>query len=196
MRNSILALVAALWSGMVMAGNIEEPSWQLVDKFDGVELRYYEPTVQARTTLASNSETSVGFGRLAGFIFGGNNKGQKIAMTAPVEETLGVDAPVMAFTMPAQYALSDLPTPRDPRVRLVEVPGKTVAVVRFSGWATAYKVERMKRKLLDGLRKNGIEPTGTPALNQYNPPWTLPFLRRNEVTVEVEGAALAAVTAR
>ena len=196
MRNSILALVAALWSGMVMAGNIEEPSWQLVDKFDGVELRYYEPTVQARTTLASNSETSVGFGRLAGFIFGGNNKGQKIAMTAPVEETLGVDAPVMAFTMPAQYALSDLPTPRDPRVRLVEVPGKTVAVVRFSGWGTAYKVERMKRKLLDGLRKNGIEPTGTPALNQYNPPWTLPFLRRNEVTVEVEGAALAAVTAR
>ena len=196
MRNSILALVAALWSGMVMAGNIEEPSWQLVDKFDGVELRYYEPTVQARTTLASNSETSVGFGRLAGFIFGGNNKGQKIVMTAPVEETLGVDAPVMAFTMPAQYALSDLPTPRDPRVRLVEVPGKTVAVVRFSGWATAYKVERMKRKLLDGLRKNGIEPTGTPALNQYNPPWTLPFLRRNEVTVEVEGAALAAVTAR
>jgi len=177
--------LAGIWSGTVMASDIEEPKWQLLEKFDGVELRYYEPTIQAQTVLGGKGESTTGFRRLAGFIFGGNDKSQSIAMTAPVMETLGEDAPVMAFTMPSQYALQELPKPVDDRVVLKEVPEKTVAVIRFSGWATSYKVQKRTEALLDTLERRGIEVVGTPSLNQYNPPWTLPFLRRNEIMVEV-----------
>ncbi len=65
------------------------------------------------------------------------------------------------------------------------MPERTVAVIAFSGWATGGKVERFSRELLSTLEENGIEVTGTPGLNQYNPPWTPPFMRRNEIAVEV-----------
>lgn len=184
--NIVVVLIAAVfYSVSTVAADIEEPSWQLVDKFDSVELRYYEPSIQARTTLADSGETSTGFRRLAGFIFGDNSATQKIAMTAPVQETLAQDYPVMAFTMPGEYSLSDLPQPDDPRVTLEEIPAKTVAVIRFSGWATGSVVSSKTVELLTNLRSREIEVIGVPSLNQYNPPWTLPFLRRNEIMVEI-----------
>jgi hypothetical protein len=106
-------------------------------------------------------------------------------MTAPVQETLADGSPMMAFTMPAEYAIDDLPAPDDDRVEIVTVPARTVAALRFSGWATGSKVERMQRTLLATLEQRGIRTIGVPALNQYNPPWTAPFLRRNEVVVDV-----------
>ena len=187
----MVVVLAGLWSGLAVASDIEEPRWQLLDEVGDVELRYYEPTIEARTTLASNGETSAGFRRLAGFIFGGNSSSQKIAMTAPVQETLVEDEPVMSFTMPGAYSLDELPAPADERVTLVEVPGRTVAVVSFSGWATASKVERKTEKLLRTLDGYAIEVVGAPSLNQYNPPWTLPFMRRNEIMVEISGSALS-----
>jgi hypothetical protein len=168
-----------------MSADIEEPKWELIDKLDAVELRLYEPSIQAVTELRSSASTSEGFRRLAGYIFGGNDQAQSIAMTAPVQETLEEDRPVMAFTLPAEYELGDLPAPNDASVIIVEVPERTVAAVRFSGWATAGKVKRMRRELLETLHSHDIQPIGTPVLNQYNPPWTVPFLRRNEISVEV-----------
>jgi len=184
-------LLVLLWlcSGVAMAADIEEPAWQLRDSFDGVELRDYAPSIQAKTVLAHGGETSTGFRRLAGFIFGGNDRSQKIAMTAPVEETLQEQAPVMAFTMPSRYTLDELPRPADARITLEEVPARTVAVLRFSGWATDASVARKKRQLLATLAQRDIVPVGVPSLNQYNPPWTPPFLRRNEIMVEVDGSA-------
>jgi hypothetical protein len=168
-----------------MASNIEEPAWALVDEIGDVELRRYEPSIQARTTLKHSGETSSGFRRLAGYIFGDNDTGQKIAMTAPVGETLAGDKPEMSFTMPSAYAMDDLPEPKDASVSLHQVPERTVAAIRFSGWATGGKVKRYTRELLATLEANGIEVTGSPGLNQYNPPWTPPFMRRNEIAVEI-----------
>lgn len=173
------------------ADKIEEPTWRLLDTFGSVEIRRYEPSIQARTQLTDSGETSGGFQRLAGFIFGDNSTSQKIAMTAPVQETLVEDAPVMAFTMPGQYSLGDLPEPADPRVSLAEVPARTVAVIRFSGWATGSRVKSRTRELLTTLQARNIAVVGVPSLNQYNPPWTLPFLRRNEIMVEVNEPANA-----
>jgi len=184
--NFLVGLLAAtLLSVSAVGAEIEEPSWQLVGEFDSVELRYYEPSIQAKTTLADSAKTSAGFRRLAGFIFGGNSASQNIAMTAPVQETLVEDHPIMAFTMPGEYSFGDLPQPDDPRVTLEEVPAKTVAVIRFSGWATGGVVTRKTDELLAALREHEIEVIGAPSLSQYNPPWTLPFLRRNEVMVEI-----------
>jgi hypothetical protein len=168
-----------------MAHSIEEPKYQVLESIDDIEIRHYGPVVQAVTTLPGRSHTSEGFRRLAGFIFGGNNAEQKIAMTAPVQETLGVASPEMSFTMPGEYLLDDLPTPADSRVSLHNVPAKTVAVVSFSGWATRSRVERFERELRATLSRQSIEIAGEASLNQYNPPWTLPFLRRNEVMIEV-----------
>jgi hypothetical protein len=178
-------------SGASMAGDIEEPEWQLVDTLDSVELRHYSPSIQARTTLDGSGQTSVGFKRLAGFIFGGNDRSQSIAMTAPVQETLQDSVPTMAFTMPGEYALDDLPAPEDDRVVIVDVPERTLAVIRFSGWATRGKIASNSRKLLETLEDNGIEPVSGTTLNQYNPPWTPPFLRRNEISVEIPAIVLA-----
>jgi len=192
--NRLLCIVLLLMSPVLMAGDIEEPRWELIEELDQVELRLYAPSIQAVTELGSSAGTSSGFRVLAGYIFGGNERAQSIAMTAPVQETLEKTRPVMAFTLPAEYSMEELPAPNDQRVSLVEVPQRTVASVRFSGWATGGKVARMQRKLLATLEAHGIEPVGTPVLNQYNPPWTAPFLRRNEVSVEVVfGGDLAAV---
>jgi hypothetical protein len=169
-----------------MASDIEEPSWTLVDTVETVELREYAPSIQAVTQLDHSGQTSAGFQRLAGFIFGGNETGEKIAMTAPVEESLEANQPLMAFTLPSEYELEDLPEPADDSVQIQTVPGRTMAAIRFSGWATDGKVKRNTQQLIATLKQHGIEAVGTPSLNQYNPPWTPPFLRRNEIMVEVQ----------
>ena len=184
MKKLLIALVVVA-SSSVMAGDIEEPQWELLDTLDKVEVRHYAPSIQAVTEISSSAKTSAGFRRLAGYIFGGNERSQSIAMTAPVQESLLDDRPLMAFTMPSEYDLEQLPAPADNRVTIVPVPARTVAAIRFSGWATGSKVAKMQKRLLATLEDHGVEVVGEPVLNQYNPPWTAPFLRRNEVTVEV-----------
>lgn len=185
MLKTLVTLMVALCGGAVMAADIEEPDFNVLDQFGEVEIRLYEPTIQAQTTLESNGATSSGFRRLAGYIFGANEDAMEIAMTAPVQETLNTPRPVMAFTMPGSYSLEDLPQPNAPDITLREIPSKTVAVIRFSGWATESRIESKTATLLAELEKQQIEPVGELTLNQYNPPWTLPFLRRNELVVEI-----------
>ena len=189
MRKAIATLVLTMCSGTIMAADIEEPDFDLLDQFGAVEIRHYEPTIQAQTTLESDAATTSGFRRLAGYIFGGNDQGMEIAMTAPVQETLDAPRPIMAFTMPSAYSMAELPRPNAADVTLREIPGKTVAVIRFSGWATSSRVEHQTAQLLAELERRDIEVVGGLSLNQYNPPWTLPFLRRNEVMVESRGPA-------
>jgi hypothetical protein len=173
-----------------MANSVEEPQYSVLDSIDDIEIRRYEAVVQAVTTLPGSSHTSEGFRRLAGFIFGGNDQQKKIAMTAPVQETLSAARPEMAFTMPDEYTLEDLPTPDDSRVSLHKVPARVVAVVTFSGWATAGRIARFEGQLRATLEQNAIEVAGDASLNQYNPPWTLPFLRRNEIVIEVKPSSV------
>ena len=163
---------------------IEEPSFEAAGQVGDVELRDYAPSIQARTSMAEDGGTSSPFRRLANFIFGENSLDAEIAMTAPVETREDADG-YMAFTMPSEYGLEDLPAPLDDSVSLHEVPPRRMAALSFGGWATDGKVERMTVELFATLEENGIETVGPPALNQYNPPWTLPWMRRNEVVVEV-----------
>jgi effector-binding domain-containing protein len=186
MKRFYTTLLALTLGNTAMASDIEEPSWTLVDTVETVELREYAPSIQAETQLDHSGQTSAGFQRLAGFIFGGNETGEKIAMTAPVEESLEANQPLMAFTLPSEYELEDLPEPADDSVQIQTVPGRTMAAIRFSGWATDGKVKRNTQQLIATLKQHGIEAVGTPSLNQYNPPWTPPFLRRNEIMVEVQ----------
>jgi hypothetical protein len=124
-------------------------------------------------------------------------RSEKISMTAPVvvqpQPGAGGAAPAsadrwrVAFVMPREYTLTTLPRPNNPAVTLREVPAQQVAVRRFSGLAGEQKVREMTDELLAWVAARGLQPDGTPQLARYNPPWTLPFLRRNEVTVTVRG---------
>jgi hypothetical protein len=212
MRNPVLALVGSLALGACSVVGIrsgtEEPAYEVVVRLDrgGVEIRRYGPRLAAETTVEGTGDDwnarSAAFGRLAGLIFGDNHQPQaKIAMTAPVQVAsasgkIAMTAPVatgtgpggltMRFFMPASYRKETLPKPKDPRVGIVEVPGEDLAVLRFSGFTGAAAVAARKDELARALEGSPWIAVGEPVALFYDPPWTLPFLRRNEVAVRVE----------
>lgn len=187
----------------------EEPKHTSKRLTDRVEIRTYGPRIAAETTVAADEDAArnEGFRRLAGYIFGRNHRGDGIAMTAPVSQgirggtgdKIAMTAPVaqaadatevgegwvIKFFMPSECTMETLPTPDDDRVRLVEVPGETVAVLQFSGDRGPRAVADYSSRLLDTLRDKNIETTGDVSAWFYDPPWTLPFRRRNEVVVPV-----------
>ena len=177
-----ISLVTSVMTTQAIA--IEEPVYQVEKAWEAeqIEIRAYAPRIMAVTGM--NEDSDSGFRVLAGYIFGGNAEEQKIAMTAPVQQTMAGEKE-MAFMMPAEYALEDLPQPEDQRVSFREAPAYTAAVIQFSGWASAEKADENWQQLQRFLIAEGIDITGEPTLNQYNPPWTLPFMRRNEIIVPV-----------
>ena len=177
-----ISLVTSVMTTQAIA--IEEPVYQVEKAWEAeqIEIRAYAPRIMAVTGM--NEDSDSGFRVLAGYIFGGNAEEQKIAMTAPVQQTMAGEKE-MAFMMPAEYALKDLPQPEDQRVSFREAPAYTAAVIKFSGWASAEKADENWQQLQRFLIAEGIDITGEPTLNQYNPPWTLPFMRRNEIIVPV-----------
>ena len=164
-------------------------------------LRRYAPRLAAETVVPGTAEAArgEGFRRLAGYIFGGNAGGARIAMTAPVAQAdagqqIAMTAPVaqapagaggwsIRFFLPA--GLTDPPAPRDARVHVVTVPAETVAVLRFSGLATEGVIASQRTRLQSLLPGSGWAASGQPVTWFYDPPWTLPPLRRNEVAVPV-----------
>lgn len=210
MRHALVAVGAALMttacSTVGVRSGTEEPAYQSVATVGAIDIRLYGERIAAQTVVTGNSDTArnQGFRRLAGYIFGGNAQRASIAMTAPVSQagtggsqTIAMTAPVaqtpsgvdrwtVQFFMPAAYALDELPIPNDPTVELVVVPAETYAVVRFSGVGSVRAVETHKAQLLAGLAGSGWTVRGEPVVWFYDPPWTLPPMRRNEVAVRVE----------
>jgi hypothetical protein len=201
----------ALLSSVLLAGcsvvgirsGTEEPHYTVVETLGALQIREYGPRIAAETTVTGNelSSRSDGFRRLAGYIFGGNSGRASIAMTAPVaqstSQTIAMTAPVVQdqtapgewrirFFMPANYTLDTLPRPNDPAVHIVSVPPQTYGVYRYTGSIDAAATETARRELLRLLQGSGWSPTGEPVSWFYDPPWTLPFLRRNEAAVTVE----------
>ena len=184
----------------------EEPAHTTTQLGDGVEIRRYQPRIAAETVVVSDEEAArrIGFQRLAGYIFGGNHvagtsagrpvivehvrpgAGEKIAMTAPVTQLGRSDGQwIIRFYMPADKSLASLPQPDDPAVSLVTLPAETLAVRRFSGGIGPQAVAAQTAALMRTLSDRGIEATDSPAAWFYDPPWTIPFLRRNEIVVPV-----------
>ena len=202
----LFALVSSLLIGACsvigVRSGTEEPRFEVVDRIGEVELRRYGARLAAETVVAAGSETaarSEGFRRLAGYIFGGNRPASRIAMTAPVDqaaERIAMTAPVGAtaagegqwrirFYMPAGFTLQTLPAPNDPRIHLLEVPAEVVAVRRYSGLRSADAAAAQRAALLAALADSPWQAAGAAGDWFYDPPWTLPPLRRNEAVVPV-----------
>jgi hypothetical protein len=205
----VLAVGAALALVRWQLGRFftSQPDYEVERIVGGVEIRRYGPRAVAETTAdAADWDTALGegFRRLAGYIFGGNEKKQRIAMTSPVtasraggatSERLAMTAPVtsrveaggytVTFTMPKDRELASLPVPRDPRIRLREVPGERVAVLRYHGRYRGDLARAKQTELLERVRAAGLEPRGEPSFAGYDAPWTLPFLRRLEAWLPI-----------
>tara|TARA_A200000113_G_scaffold198279_1_gene190293 strand:+ start:1887 stop:2414 length:528 start_codon:yes stop_codon:yes gene_type:complete len=167
-----------------MASGIEEPEYELLSEYEGFEIRRYSESVQARLLTPSSgwSGNSSGFRRIAGYIFGGNETNQRIAMTAPVQMWDTDSGSMMSFTMPSKYSIKDLPSPIDKGVEIVEVDEYVVAVLLFSGLSRNSKARRLMAKLETLVQASGLTAEGAPVLAVYdNPGTTLPFMRRNEI---------------
>lgn len=179
------SLYALLFIGSLLAGPnavaIEEPEYEVLSATGDVEFRRYSPYIVAEVTVSGGAADRRAFRLLAGYIFGDNDTGEKMAMTAPVE-TRGDD---YAFVMERKYSMDTLPTPKNERVQLRNKQARTVAVRRFSGRWSERNFERHRAALLDDLDALGVEVTGEPELARYNSPFTPWFLRRNEIIVPV-----------
>jgi len=197
------ALALAVGTGLQLTRLMyEEPDFEQVTGDGAFEIRRYGSRVVAETFVEAETRreaTGEGFRRLAGYIFGGNRDiamttpvetepaGRRIAMTTPVEAAPDDGRWRIAFTMPSEYTVADLPAPDDERVALREVPEKLVASLRFSGSRTdAAKIARLEEELRERLADAGYEATSPITVAVYDPPAVvLPFLRRNELLVTV-----------
>lgn len=171
----------------VRAGT-EEPRHDIAERIHGLEIRRYAPRIAAETTVTGDEENarSTGFRRLAGYIFGSNTGKAKISMTAPVcQARRPGNSWVVRFYMPSQWTMSTLPTPENEKVELVEVPAETIAALRFTGNRGRAAVAARAAELLRDLEDTAWVAIGEPVAWFYDPPWTIPFLRRNEVAVPV-----------
>jgi hypothetical protein len=198
----IPALAAVIFGGTAMA--IEEPAYQASLQEDAFEVRDYPALMAAEVTIGGdrNAAGNTGFRALFGYITGGNTRRQSIAMTAPVVqaasggEKIAMTVPVtqsgdgsgwtIRFMMPSGSNLDSLPTPDDSRVHLVALPPSRFAVVRFAGLAWEQQVEKETAGLNAYIAAHHLRPVGPTALARYNPPWTLWFMRRNEVWIPVD----------
>lgn len=172
-----------------MAHDLEEPEYEVLSEHEGFEVRKYSKSVQARLLTPGNGwgGSSGGFRRIAGYIFGGNQSNQRIAMTAPVQMWDTDDGSMMSFTMPSEHSIEDLPIPNDKGVEIAEVDEYVVAVLPFSGFSRTSKAKRLMAKLEALVRAVGMTATGAPVLAVYdNPGTTLPFMRRNEIHLPVD----------
>jgi hypothetical protein len=182
----------------------EQPKYEVIERIgSSVEIRRYAPRIAAEATIdvtESVNPRGDAFRIVAAYIFGANKGKKKIEMTSPVEiktagEKIAMTAPVevnksenrltMRFFMPAQYSKDELPEPADSHVKLVELPSETVAVFRFTGSTDDTAVSRRTAELLALLRGTSWKIEGPPKAFFYNPPWTIPFLRQNEIAVAV-----------
>ena len=202
MITSIIALIliVGVLAGPMMS-DVEKPDYKVFQSVQNIEIRQYEPMIIAEVEVDGKREDAIrdGFRLLADYIFGNNTVQQVISMTAPVQQKenqkIAMTAPVqqqstgkswrMSFVMPSKYSMDSLPVPNNNRVRLKGILAKKFVVIEFSGTNSNENVTEHKNQLMNYIEENQIKINDSPKYAFYNPPWSLPVLRRNEVMIEI-----------
>lgn len=202
----VLLVVWAVGSYLVVR-SIEEPAYTVLEQKDGYEIRKYAPYILAETTVTGDYDnaTRSGFRIIADYIFGNNTKKESISMTTPVlesgasgkSEAIAMTVPVLetkggdterkiAFVLPSKYTLETLPSPNNPKVKLTQMPERTVAALRFTWYPTASRVENNKEVLKTYLTRDKKVIAGEIETARYNPPLSMPLTLRNEILIPIE----------
>ena len=199
----VVGVVAAagIAAGPIMS-RVEQPKYELVERAGSIEIRNYSEMILAEAKVSGEREPAIqeGFRLIAAYIFGANKPNKTIAMSAPVQQEgkqkIAMTAPVsqqadendlwiIRFVMPANRTLDTLPQPNDPRVTLHPQPARRMLVVRFSGLATGAIIETKTAELRNYASGHNLKTTGEALAAFYNPPWTLPIFRRNEIMLQI-----------
>lgn len=184
---TILLLIGCVQCYFIMLQkNIESYPYKVKKKYDGFEIRYYEATLFTAVKLSTKgykNSSSKGFSILAGYIFGKNERNEKISMTSPVSMSLE-DSSTMMFMVPKKLNKEMLPKPIQSGIEFKEEPAKTLAAITFGGWANDAKIEKYKNELKAALKKEGIEYSNKFYFFGYNAPFEI-FNRKNEILVEI-----------
>lgn len=206
LSTQITVVVAIIIIGAMESMAIEEAKYKVLEKDNRFEIRDYAPHILAETIVEGDLEEAgnKAFNRLFRYISGDNRSRKKVAMTAPVSqqpmgEKIKMTAPVgqrrvqekwaVSFMMPASYTIKTLPEPEDPNVTLRQVPARRMAAVRYSGFWSEKRYLRYKLELESWIQERGLTAVGDPIWARYNPPFTLWFLRRNEILIPVNAGA-------
>lgn len=188
-------------SGTIMS-QVEQPKYSVVKSDGKIEVRQYPPMIVAEVEVKGERMKALneGFRLIADYIFGNNLSSKKVAMTAPVTQEPGdkiaMTAPVtqdgsgdswkVRFVMPVQYTLDTLPKPKNDAVHLISIPARKVVAIRFSGSNTDKNINSHRAQLVEYIQEHKLAVISPSTTAFYNPPWTLPFLRRNEVVFELQ----------
>lgn len=185
-----ISLTAIAQVGFNQSSNeIEQAPYKVLRRFKKVEIRLYQSALYSYVEMEARSfrkSSSQGFRTLASYIFGNNERGEKIAMTSPVAMQMTDSNMLMKFRIPDGMQLSELPAPNNRLVQFEEHPSETVAAIRFGGWATERRITKYSKKLQQMLKEEGISHDENFTLLAYNPPYRL-LNRRNEIVVRVRG---------
>jgi len=187
----VAAFIAIQLYTMSAQKDIESYPYDVVKKYNNFEVRKYEATLFTSVKLPYKEykeASSKGFSILAGYIFGGNEDNEKIAMTSPVAMSLE-DSITMMFMVPKKHKKETLPKPNQSQIEFKEEPAKTVAAISFCGWSSNEKIEKYKKQLIDALDVEGIAYTNHFFYLGYNAPFEV-INRKNEVIVELEEEVL------
>ncbi|WP_315713230.1 MULTISPECIES: heme-binding protein [unclassified Bradyrhizobium] len=190
---TVLVLAGAAIAAGPLMSRVEHPRYDVVSRDGDFEIRAYAPMIIAQAEVQGARKPAIeeGFRIIAGYIFGANRAKAKIAMTAPVQQQASATiAPAdgvasdrwsISFVMPSSWTLQKLPPPEDARIKLTAVPAQRMVALTFSGSTSDGIIADKTRQLRDYAQRKGLTVAGSPLLAFYNPPWTLPVLRRNEV---------------
>lgn len=196
-----VAMIGAAAWGPIVSSNVEQAKYEVVESKGDIQIRDYAPMIVAEAEVSGDRKEAInqGFRTIADYIFGNNAPKQNVAMTAPViqqpSEKIAMTAPVtqegaagswrVRFVMPANYTMDTLPKPNNDAVKLLNIPGKRFAVIRFSGMASEDSLKEHTDELNAFIMDKKLKPLSQATYAFFNPPWTLPFLRRNEVMIEI-----------
>jgi hypothetical protein len=188
--------------GAPLAMATEEPSYQVALQAEPFEIREYAPLIVAQVEVPGDlsEASSAGFRLIANYIFGNNIAVREggVNMAEPVPEKIAMTIPVIAegkgdkktwliqFVMPKQYTMDTLPKPNNPQVKLIAMGSQKIAVIRFTGFVSDDKVQEKTTELMTWIKSRNELPLGNPRLARYNPPWSIPWMRRNEILIPIQ----------
>ena len=183
----IIIVLTGFSLGPIMS-KVETPKFKILSIFNNIEIRSYKPMLIAEIDVRETRKEAVsqGFRSLADFIFGDNIRNDKIKMTAPVVQKSSSQGWKVSFVMPSSYTIHDIPKPLNNEIIIKEIPARKMAVIKFNGRNEEDNISKYEMKLLKFMELNNFIHEENPEYAFYNPPWTLPALRRNEVMIEIK----------
>jgi effector-binding domain-containing protein len=182
----LIIILGCILVGPIMS-NVEKPKYHVISSQENIEIRKYNPMIIALVEVQGERKEAIkgGFKILADYIFGNNKSKEDIPMTAPVRQQKFQENWQISFIMPSEYNMETLPQPNNKNISLKELPSKKYIVINFSGMISDQNIALHEEKLKKYTLENEMHILSSPIYAFYNPPWALPFMRRNEIMIEI-----------